>query len=263
MKFCLFLLSLNVPVECFRGQKFILDRKEYVKMINDNNLRYRLWDNEGIPELGILAKPVGYILNVVGDLLRIQGDYSIYPPEETKRLIFEACSLVQPNGLTATFKQRQDILSLIEIMEGSNPTRDPALSNLMGGFWKLLYTTAESGGNVGKFGPFVGNVYQDLNPSQNSIKNIGRVDFPPIFGVLVADQSVKDSNSWQITFDKLDLSIFGVRIISKKFPANIVRIWEITYLDRDLRILRARQPDKSREESQIFVLRREEPFLMQ
>lgn len=254
----IYLPLLILSAQSFRQISLRGLRKDRVKVVSGNGTPYRLWDAQGIITLGVLGKPVGFILNIVGDLLRIQGNYSIYPPEETKRRLFDACSHVQPNGLKATVQQRLDILSLIEIMEASNPTRNPATSKLMEGFWKLVYTTAETGGNVGKFGPFVGDVYQDLNPSQYLIQNIADVKFPPIRGVLVADQLVNDKTSWKITFDKLEVSVFGVKFIKKKFPANIVRLWEITYLDRDLRILRARQPEKSRDESQIFLLVREE-----
>ena len=133
---------------------------------------------------------------MVADLLRIQGDGAIYPPEETKRLLFDACESCKPNGLKATSKAREEIRSLVEILEASNPSRNPADSKLMAGFWRLLYTTATTGGNAGRLGPLTGAVYQDLNPDAGIIKNICRVDFPPIIGCLTAKQSRFDSKTW-------------------------------------------------------------------
>jgi hypothetical protein len=55
--------------------------KTSIKVLTRNNgsekksvQPYRLWSDAGVKVLGPLAKPVGYVLNTVGDLLRIQGN---------------------------------------------------------------------------------------------------------------------------------------------------------------------------------------------
>eukprot|EP01036_Dinobryon_divergens_P039435 gene39435-51984_t len=192
----------------------------------DSRPPYRLWGDDGIPQLGILGKPVGLILNLAGDLLRIQGDYSIYPPEETKRLLFAACEKCRPNGLSATQSMRSDINSLAEILEASNPTRNPADSKLMGGIWRMIYTTATSGGNAGRIGPLTGDVDQDLQPQNGIIKNICKIQFPPLLATLTANQSKLDRNNWRVDFIDLKVKIFGQSIVLTKFPSGIFRIWE-------------------------------------
>jgi hypothetical protein len=49
---------------------------------------------------------------------------------------------------------------------------------------------------VGKLGPFVGDVYQDLDSSSAIIKNVLDIKSPPIQGALVADQGIYDDQTW-------------------------------------------------------------------
>eukprot|EP00600_Ochromonadales_sp_CCMP1393_P016025 CAMPEP_0175037838 /NCGR_PEP_ID=MMETSP0005-20121125/24591_1 /TAXON_ID=420556 /ORGANISM="Ochromonas sp., Strain CCMP1393" /LENGTH=276 /DNA_ID=CAMNT_0016299239 /DNA_START=3 /DNA_END=833 /DNA_ORIENTATION=- len=222
---------------------------------------YRLWDEEGIKAFGPLGKPVGAVLNLVAELLRIQGDDAYYPPEEAKRLLFELVGKCQPNGLNASPALRDEINSVVSTLVASNPTRNPAYSPAMNGFWKMLYSDIGQAGaaSSGKLGPFVGDVYQDLDSVSGEIKNILSVSFPPIKGALVARQSVYDSNTWAIEFDRVVNEIAGVRLPTKKFePGSQIRLWEIVYLDQDLRILNARNIIND-SESFLFVLSRELP----
>lgn len=55
------------------------------------------------------------------------------PTEDTKKLLYEAISKTQPNGLVATKDQRQRIEALVATLEISNPTVNPALSEKMNG----------------------------------------------------------------------------------------------------------------------------------
>ena len=142
------------------------------------------------------TKPVGIVLNKVGDLLPIQGQFSSYPPEDAKRLLFDACSKCKENGVVASAELKAEISNLIAVLEASNPTRSPSRSKLMSGFWKLLYTSSPPSQNTGKIGPFVGDVYQDLTPEVGIIKNICSVKFPPIGGALAANQTIFDAQNW-------------------------------------------------------------------
>lgn len=67
----------------------------------------------------------------------------------------------------------------------------------MNGFWKLLYTDfsppAES---AGKLGPFVADVYQDLDSKKLEIKNILNLKFPAIKGGLVANLTIPKNDVW-------------------------------------------------------------------
>lgn len=103
----------------------------------------------------------------------------------------------QPNGIYATTKQRTEISSAVAKIENFNPTKNPASSNKMNGFWKMLYTDfSPVAASSGKLGPFVGDVYQDLNAERKEIINILNIKFPPIKGALVAKLSIPDKRTW-------------------------------------------------------------------
>ena len=86
------------------------------------NMSYRLWNENGVSSLGILAKPVGFVLNIVGDLLRIQGDSSIYPPSEVKKLLADTLVSCPKNGINTPQNLKDLINSYVGILEASNPT---------------------------------------------------------------------------------------------------------------------------------------------
>ncbi len=67
----------------------------------------------------------------------------------------------------------------------------------MNGFWRLLYSDFNPPAtSSGKLGPFVGEVFQDLNSNIGEIRNILRLNFPPIQGGLVARQTIRDPQTW-------------------------------------------------------------------
>lgn len=80
-------------------------------------------------------------------------------------------------------------------------------------------------------------------------------------GELVAKQIVLDQNTWQIEFVYARNSVVGLSFPKVNFPQEEgkkeIRLWKITYLDQDFRILRARRSDSvSEADSFIFVLRK-------
>eukprot|EP00981_Chlorochromonas_danica_P007079 scaffold1551_cov164-Ochromonas_danica.AAC.7 len=132
----------------------------------------------------------------------------------------------------------------------------------MNGFWRLLYSDfSEKGSSGGKLGPFVGEVYQDLDSKVGRIKNLIRVRSITLKGGLQAKQTVKDANTWQIEFLNTASTLLGFLPFQKKVfpPGEFIRLWKITYLDDDFRILRARRPETSEDKAYIFILRRDEP----
>ena len=82
-------------------------------------------------------------------------------------------------------------------------------------------------------------------------------------GVLTARQKIKDNKTWQIEFLSVSNKLLGIPIINKKFSQEDdkkeIRLWEITYLDEDLRIMRAKNAKDTNTESFIFVLERKAP----
>jgi PAP_fibrillin len=144
----------------------------------------------------------------------------------------------KPNGINASKSLRMEITKVVEEIERKNPTRLPALSPLVKGLWRMCYTDFEpAAASSGKLGPFIGDVFQDLTVvsiSQNKvgeIKNILKIKFPVIEGALVAKQSIRNANTWQIEFEEVRNSIFGFQLPVKTFPQETskkeIRLWEV------------------------------------
>ena len=85
-----------------------------------------------------------------------------------------------------------------------------------------------------------------------------QVSFPPIRGGLAADLEIISDDTWQITFDDIQQYLGPFCVATKAFPRDPpeIRQWQITYLDEELRILRAKNIRAP--EVYIFVLKREE-----
>lgn len=65
----------------------------------------------------------------------------------------------------------------------------------------MVYTDySPSGPSSGQLGPFVGDVFQDLDSSKGIIKNLLKIEFPPIAGGLIGLQTIKDPSTWSINF---------------------------------------------------------------
>jgi hypothetical protein len=259
------LLLLLIDVNSYQCKT---SKIRYQHQIYSSGSDYRLYDNEGLKVFGIsiplVSKPTGFILNLAADLLRIQGTNAIYARDEAKLQLLELLNKVNKNpktknGIDVDANVRKDITSLVEYVESTNPTKSPAFSDKMNGYWRMLYTDfnppAESSGRIG---PFTADVYQDLDSNNKVIKNILKLNFPKIEGFLQANQEVYDSNTWAIDFDFVSNKIFGIQTPMKKFePKSQIRLWKITYLDNNLRIMRARRLEASSDDSFIFILIKE------
>jgi hypothetical protein len=65
----------------------------------------------------------------------------------------------------------------------------------------------------------------------------------------------------EIEFETIENSIFGVPLPVKRFPKGDqvqIRLWEIVFLDEELRILRARRPEADSTEAFVFIMKRDE-----
>ncbi|CAM9532500.1 unnamed protein product [Discosporangium mesarthrocarpum] len=105
------------------------------------------------------------------------------------------------NGIRATQDSRRRIEELVKELNKLNPTAEPALSPLISGKWRMLFTNVP-GPSSGRVGPFVGDVYQDINAEKQRIRNI--LELGPewaLRGALEADVEVLDGSNWAINFD--------------------------------------------------------------
>lgn len=117
--------------------------------------------------------------------------------DDIKAKLLLQVSLTKPNGMGASKATKEAISDLVNELEKLNPTSNPAYSSKMNGFWRLEYTDfSPPAPSSGKLGPFVGDVYQDLDGKAGIIKNLLKISFPPIIGGLIAKQRIKNRNTW-------------------------------------------------------------------
>jgi hypothetical protein len=116
---------------------------------------------------------------------------------QLKSELYGKMKLAQPNGIGTAASLRQEIDTISRRLEKQNPTSKPAYSDKMNGFWKMDYTDySPPAASAGKLGPFIGDVYQDLDSKNSKITNLLKIGFPPIKGGLVAKQRIFDANTW-------------------------------------------------------------------
>ena len=189
----------------------------------------------------------------------------------TKDTLFQAIAGTN-RGLLATPSQKQGILAAIASLEDSNPTPRPIeASHLLGGDWRLLYTTSRALLNLDRF-PFcqLGQIYQCIRVESNSVYNIAEIYGLPSLELLVSVVAIFEPVSERRVQVKFNRSIIGLqKLIGYKSPATFIEQIEsgrkftafdfainsdqqqgwldITYIDNDLRIGRGN-------EGSVFVL---------
>ncbi|MFB6277541.1 MAG: PAP/fibrillin family protein [Halothece sp.] len=175
-------------------------------------------------------------------------------------------------GLLANEADKVSLLSAIAQLEPENPTPNPIeRSDLLGGNWRLLYTTSKDLLGFDRF-PILqpGQIYQCIRPEETKVYNIAEiVGIPFLEGIVsvVAEFTPASEKRVNVTFQR---SIVGLQRMlgyqtpnayieeiekGKNFPPFDFPInnsdpnaWlEITYLDEDLRISRGNR-------GSVFVL---------
>jgi hypothetical protein len=178
-------------------------------------------------------------------------------------------------GILATPVDRQAILAAIAELELRNPHPRPLTTaiDLLGGDWRLLYTSSQSLLGINKF-PLanLGDIYQCIRPTASAVYNIAEVTslVPGLNGLvaIVAKFTPVSEARVNVVFNR---SLIGLqrlfdystpdRLITaiengRKFTAIDLKIdrqdkepaWlEVTYLDENLRISRGN-------EGSVFVL---------
>jgi len=147
------------------------------------------------------------------------------------------------NGVSATDVQVREIDALVRDIEKMNPTKNPSQSDSVEGTWRVIFSTAPSPSN-GKLGPFLGSALQSVNLDTGIYANellLGPNENAPwINACLLADwDDIGDGNNWKVNFRNITLSLFGVDLFTKDFDEGTSRIWTTTFLDSEVRIVRA------------------------
>lgn len=165
------------------------------------------------------------------------------------------------NGIDTPVALEEDIVALCEQLEKCNPTPRPVRNSAkMNGFWKMLWTNfSPVAPSSGKLGPFVGDVYQDVDFGGGKARNILRINFPPIAGELVASPSILNDSTMAIAFESVGNKLAGIIPFGPKIqfePNKEVRLWEHVYLDDEYRILYARRREDTDVRGFLYVMQR-------
>jgi hypothetical protein len=156
------------------------------------------------------------------------------------------------------------------------------------GTWHVWYTDCPPPSN-GKLGPFQGTAGQAIEGSDTrAYKNL--LSVPPndwltavlegvwedwdgallpssaddaaaqgeteaTNGETSTENSDWGANHWKVTFLNLRISIFGFPLFTKEFPASTARVWRTTYLDDDIRVVRAGKTGRVEDEVVFYTKR--------
>jgi hypothetical protein len=194
----------------------------------------------------------------------------------------ELCAAIENN-----VRGRSDPIPSIERLESVESLEEPNRAPQNFGQWEVWWTNCPPPSN-GQLGPFFqGTVSQVIpyNDPGHQYQNLLRV--PPndwlsatLDGVWeewdgkyltsedMSDQDTKavatdhGANSWKVTFLtlRIDLKLWErtFSILKQTFPANTSRVWRTTYLDDEVRVVRAGKTGK-RSDEVIFYCRRTAP----
>jgi PAP_fibrillin len=178
-------------------------------------------------------------------------------------------------GLSASNTEQIAISAAIADVETSNPTLRPLESALLGGDWRLIYTTSASLLNLGRL-PLsdLGQIYQCIRLDTSRIYNIAEIQSLPYLSSLVsvvAKFQLINERRVQVNFERsivglqnllgyqspaafIDKISSPARLMAIDFPINSNNLdsWlDITYLDENLRISRGNQ-------GSVFVLTKDQ-----
>ncbi|GAB5371028.1 hypothetical protein AAMO2058_001544000 [Amorphochlora amoebiformis] len=178
------------------------------------------------------------------------------------------------HGVGLDVEKREKINFAADKLSELSPVEQPATSKYLNGLWKLLYSTSEaqSAGNLtpGAFKNvglnLVGDVEQDIDLSK--CRYINRIKLGPLIeGSLEASWDTLNDMSWIVRFLRFKVKLFNGAVTSVDQELSgqntDAGLWEMIYLDNDLRILRARSSSVAEdtsefvEQSNIYILGRQ------
>eukprot|EP00276_Gloeochaete_wittrockiana_P001576 CAMPEP_0184675612 /NCGR_PEP_ID=MMETSP0308-20130426/87883_1 /TAXON_ID=38269 /ORGANISM="Gloeochaete witrockiana, Strain SAG 46.84" /LENGTH=158 /DNA_ID=CAMNT_0027123331 /DNA_START=440 /DNA_END=916 /DNA_ORIENTATION=- len=144
-------------------------------------------------------------------------------------------------------KAQNEIEELASTLESLNPTPIPTSSLLLGGDWRLVYTTSRSIIGAGRPKPFrpIGEVYQAINVENLTAENretIAPLPFIKFLNKVQAKLTVQSSTRVLVQFTR-----FFLGPISFAAPDTARGTLDITYLDETMRVSRGNK-------NNLFVL---------
>lgn len=187
------------------------------------------------------------------------------------------------SAVDAALRTGENPIPLIEKLEAKeDPEAEPNRSPDFLGEWHVWWTDCPPPSN-GQLGPFSGTSEQMIaDASSASYQNLLRV--PPndwLMAVLdgiyedwdgtllegnghlheAATPPVSDwgARHWKVTFSKLTISVFGFSLIEREFPPDTSRVWRTTYMDGNVRIVRAGKTGRRSDEVVFYTKRQPKP----
>ena len=193
-------------------------------------------------------------------------------------------------ALQAGEKNPVPLIEQLEAMEIQNgePNRSPAFL----GEWHVWWTDCPPPSN-GQLGPFTGTSEQMIaDRGTASYQNLLRVP-PNDWLMAVLDGVYEDwdgtlltgaeneeydnqqqqqpgtatvstfdwgARHWKVTFLKLTISVFGLPLIQKEFPPGTARVWRTTYMQDNVRIVRAGKTGRTSDEVIFYTKRQPKPL---
>lgn len=177
-------------------------------------------------------------------------------------------------------RQDKDPEEWLQKLEALNTFKEPNRSPSFLGEWHVWYTNCPPPSN-GQLGPFQGTAGQVIqDESTRSYQNLLKV--PPndwltatldgIWeewdGQLLSESGSAEgtaakqdwgANHWKVTFQRLRIALLGFTLLNKEFPPGTCRIWRTTYLDDNIRIVRAGKTGRVQDEVVFYTKRTPAP----
>jgi hypothetical protein len=198
-----------------------------------------------------------------------------------KRSYSLAASLISTRNelvcdIDKALSRNQNTDSLLQRLENLNEVDAPNRSPQHAGLWYVWYTDCPPPSN-GKLGPFSGSSQQFIPPEGNGYQNLLNVNdwltatldgiWEEWDGQLLEESSTDAENDtrescrdwgadhWKVTFIRLQIAFFDLPLFTQTFPAKTSRIWRTTFLDDDVRIVRAGRTGRRQDESVFYTKR--------
>ena len=190
--------------------------------------------------------------------------------------------------IEARILARKDPEELLQKLEALNTIQEPNRSPSFLQEWNVWYTNCPppSNGQLGPFRGTAGQVIQDA--TTHSYQNLlkvppnnwltatldgvweewdGKILSSPDVDAAAASEKHRASrtnddwgaNHWKVTFKRLRIALFGFTLVNKEFPPGTARIWRTTYLDDDIRVVRAGKTGRIEDEVVFYTKRKPAP----
>jgi len=231
-------------------------------------------DNAVRSEMAKMASTIEQIQQLRGE--RAAERAIIKEREDARDSFLKLCKSGPLNGVGASEDLQKEVLEAAKNLAELNPTPKQATSPLLDGSWELAFTTNE-GPSAGKLGPFVGEVVQEVEAAGAVYRNKLLLFGGLIQAVLSATWNVLEEDRWEVIFQDIVFSVFGVEVWSKEFGAgrdadldtlNSLAdkdyqgsntnggFWDFSYTDKEVRVLYTTGVGKDPTKRSLFVLSR-------